>query len=90
MSSLYIVPFSVLGGFLILGQDVDKYVKNSSLPTKDQFGFEKMQGFSGMMSQLNFWNKILPEDKIEELSNCKGKSTANTIRATKIKCPRNF
>ena len=60
------------GGFLILGQDVDKYVKNSSLPTKSQFGFEKMQGFSGMMSQLNFWGEILSEEMIQDLSNCKG------------------
>ena len=53
---------------------MDKYVKNSSLPTKDQFGFEKMQGFSGIMSQLNFWKKILTQDKIDDLSNCKGKT----------------
>ena len=69
-----ISTFSFPGGFLILGQDVDKYVKNSSLPTKDQFGFEKMQGFSGIMSQLNFWKKILTQDKIDDLSNCKGKT----------------
>jgi hypothetical protein len=61
---------------------VDKYVKNSSLPTKDQFGFEKMQGFSGIMSQLNFWNKILTQDKIDELSNCKGKTIENIVQGT--------
>ena len=55
-----------------MGQDVDKYIKNDSLPVKDQFGFEKMQGFSGMLSQLNFWSYKLEEEQIEELSLCKG------------------
>ena len=74
------------GGFLILGQDVDKFVKNTSLPIKDQFGFEKMQSFSGMMSQLNFWSKILPQEKIEDLSNCKGK----IIEEVFVETPKNF
>ena len=71
-----------LGGFLILGHDVDKYtpeasnrlwdqvilivirlnsskimtgsVKTSFTNHFSQYSFEKMQSFSGVMSQLNF------------------------------------
>ena len=62
----------ISGGFLILGHDVDKYDSNTRLPTFERFGFEKMQSFSGEISQLNFWGEWIAPSKVVEYSQCKG------------------
>ena len=36
-------------------------------------GFEKMQSFSGALTQLNFWSGWMHSDKIMDISKCKGK-----------------
>jgi len=59
------------GGFLILGHDVDKYTPSAS-QLWDQFGFEKMQSFSGALSQLNFWSKKLSPSQMKALAQCSG------------------
>ena len=57
---------------MILGQDVDKYKDDTSAPMWDQFGFEKMQSFSGALSQLNFWSGKISNTRIELLAECRG------------------
>ena len=69
----------ISGGVLILGQDVDRFLINSSLPIKDQFGFEMMQGFSGAMSHLNIWSRVLTADEVAKLTNCTGKFAQDVL-----------
>ena len=38
-----------------------------------QFGFEKMQSFSGAISQLNIWSKKLSNSQMRALSQCSGR-----------------
>ena len=40
-----------------------------------QFGFEKMQSFSGALSQLNFWSKKLSPSQMKALAQCSGDLT---------------
>lgn len=48
-----------------------------SKPTRNflQFGFEKMQSFSGALSQLNFWSKKLSPSQMKALAQCSGDLT---------------
>ena len=39
-----------------------------------QYGFEKMQSFSGALSQLNVWSKKLSKSQINALAQCSGES----------------
>ena len=59
-------------GFLVLGHDVDRYSPNDEIPIWDKYGFEKMQSFSGAMSQLNFWRQWIPDTQIKDMAFCKG------------------
>ena len=59
-------------GFLVLGHDVDRYSPNNEIPIWDKYGFEKMQSFSGAMSQLNFWRQWIPDTQIKDMAFCKG------------------
>ena len=96
-----------LGGFLILGHDVDKYTPAASNRLWDQvivismlnsleimstltsitndffqFGFEKMQSFSGALSQLNVWSKKLSKSQISALSQCSGEKKEHCRRTS--------
>ena len=56
VSFFHVVEYSVsvlqsTDGFLVLGHDVDRYSPNDEIPIWDKYGFEKMQSFSGAMSQ---------------------------------------
>ena len=44
-----------------------------------QFGFEKMQSFSGALSQLNFWSKKLSPSQMKALAQCSGEQTIHSI-----------
>ena len=66
-------------GFLVLGHDVDRYSADDTIPIWDKYGFEKMQSFSGAMSQLNFWRQWIPDTQIKDMAFCKG-----TFVSTKI------
>lgn len=46
------------GGIFLLGQEQDEVGRNFSMG----------EAFYGSMSQLNLWNKVLPENEIIELS----------------------
>ena len=59
-------------GFLVLGHDVDRYSPDNEIPVWDKYGFEKMQSFSGAMSQLNFWRQWIPDTQIKDMAFCKG------------------
>ena len=59
-------------GFLVLGHDVDRYSPDDEIPAWDKYGFEKMQSFSGAMSQLNFWRQWIPDTQIKDMAFCKG------------------
>ena len=59
-------------GFLVLGHDVDRYSPDDTIPVWDKYGFEKMQSFSGAMSQLNFWRQWIPDTQIKDMAFCKG------------------
>jgi hypothetical protein len=39
----------------------------------DQYGFEKMQSFSGALSRLEFWSRRLQQEDIKAFANCQGK-----------------
>ena len=70
--------FSV-DGFLVLGHDVDRYSADDTIPIWDKYGFEKMQSFSGAMSQLNFWRQWIPDTQIKDMAFCKGTFVSNKI-----------
>ena len=60
-----------------------------SKPTRNflQFGFEKMQSFSGALSQLNFWSKKLSPSQMKALAQCSGEQiihSNNTWNITKL------
>ena len=59
-------------GFLVLGHDVDRFSPDNEIPVWDKYGFEKMQSFSGAMSQLNFWRQWIPDTQIKDMAFCKG------------------
>ena len=65
-------PLSSADGFLVLGHDVDRYSPDDTIPIWDKYGFEKMQSFSGAMSQLNFWRQWIPDTQIKDMAFCKG------------------
>ena len=44
-----------------------------------QFGFEKMQSFSGALSQLNFWSKKLSPSQMKALAQCSGDLIIHSI-----------
>ena len=50
--------------FLLLGQEADTMLGN----------FDQYQAFSGKLSQVNFWNRILDEREIEEVEACRASS----------------
>ena len=54
--------------------EVLKNIISPKLATFDvQFGFEKMQSFSGAISQLNIWSKKLSTSQMRALSQCSGR-----------------
>ena len=76
-AGILLLPFLSLymcsaDGFLVLGHDVDRYSPNNEIPIWDKYGFEKMQSFSGAMSQLNFWRQWIPDTQIKDMAFCKG------------------
>ena len=56
------------GGSFILGQEQD----GKAIFTDGGFdpGFDRRQGFSGLLSQVELWNTVLYESEIKKLANC--------------------
>ena len=58
---------------------MDRYSADDTIPIWDKYGFEKMQSFSGAMSQLNFWRQWIPDTQIKDMAFCKGTFVSNKI-----------
>ena len=64
-------PSHEIRSVFIIGQEPDKI--------DPDFGFEKGQVFSGELSELNLWNKILDHDMIKDYSKCEHQDRGNIV-----------